>query len=306
MVGQKLPLLRDLQIAAKSGFLRGSSTDSGKDKMAYQFDRGRIYRMPTHFGPAPGPRQVPSNVAADPTRSPQKTLITASFLTEASALETHTPEHFQLAGEPVVTIEFHYMTHIDWLAGRGYTMIQLWWPVTFNGERDRVTGRFLAVMWENLADPIITGRGEVGQPKLFAEIPDSRFTDGTYHCAASWMGFQFLEVRVSEASEPDAPPLQQQALEGTLMLKYVPRTGEWGEPEVCQVTYTPTATPDLTVEWSRPATGTVAFRRAGWSDLPTMCHIVNALADLPVLATRGASIARTRGGKSYRDTRILK
>jgi hypothetical protein len=161
-------------------------------------------------------------------------------------------------------------------------------------------------MWENLADPIITGRGEVGQPKLFAEIPDSRFTGGTYHCEASWMGFQFLEVRVSETSLSSDPPLSQQALEGTLMLKYVPRTGEWGEVEVCQVTCTPIVTPDLTVEWRKPAVGTIAFRRASWSDLPTMYHVVNALADLPVLAERGASIAHTHGGKSYRDTRILK
>jgi len=297
---------RSLQSTPKLGLLRGRSTDTGNSRMSYQFEPGRIYRMPTHFGPAPGPRQIPANAAADSTRSPQKTLITASFLTEASALERHTPARLQLAGEPIVTVEFHYMTHIDWLAGRGYTMIQLWWPVTFNGERDRVTGRFLAVMWENLADPIITGRGEVGQPKLFAEIPDSRFTDGTYHCVASWMGFQFLEVRVSETSVASDALVQQQALEGTLMLKYVPRTGEWGESEVCQVTFTPIATPDLTVEWRKPATGTIAFRRAGWSDLPTMYHVVNALADLPVLAARGALIARTRGGKSYRDTRILK
>jgi acetoacetate decarboxylase len=290
----------------KLGFSRGRSTDAGDSKMPYQFERGRIYRMPTHFGPAPGPRQIPTNAVVDSTRSPQKTLITASFLTEASALERHTPARFHLAGEPVVTIEFHYMTHIDWLAGRGYAMIQLWWPVTFNGERDRVTGRFLAVMWENLADPIITGRGEVGQPKLFAEIPDSRITDGTYHCVASWMEFQFLEVRVCETFVPGDSPSRQQAPEGTLMLKYVPRTGEWGEAEVCQVTYTPIDTPDLRVEWRKPAAGTIAFRRAEWSDLPTMCHVVNALADLPVLAERGASIARTHGGKSYRDTRILR
>jgi acetoacetate decarboxylase len=274
--------------------------------MPYHFEHGRIYRMPTHFGPAPGPRQMPTHAAADSTRSPQKTLITASFLTEASALERYTPERFELAGEAVVTIEFHYMTQIDWLAGRGYTMIQLWWPVTFKGEHDRVTGRFLAAMWENLADPIITGRGEVGQPKLFAEIPDSRFEDGTHHCVASWMGFQFLEVRVTETAAAADPPSPQEALEGTLMLKYVPRTGEWGEPEICQVTFTPAATSDLTVEWKKPATGTIAFRRATWSDLPTMYHVVNALADLPVSVARGASIAHTRGGKSYRDTRILK
>ena len=77
--------------------------------MPYKFERGRIYRMPTHFGPAPGPRQMPAEAAVDAIRSPRKTLITASFLTEAPALERHTPEGFQLSGEPVVTIEFHYM-----------------------------------------------------------------------------------------------------------------------------------------------------------------------------------------------------
>jgi hypothetical protein len=75
---------------------------------------------------------------------------------------------------------------------------------------------------------------------------------------------------------------------------------------VCQVTCTPISTPDLTVDWRKPAVGTITFRRARWSDLPTMYHVVNALADLPVLAERGASIAHTYGGKSYRDTRILK
>ena len=273
--------------------------------MAYQFMPGQIYRMPTHFGPAPGPRQIPAGAAVDSGRSPRKTLITASFLTQASALEKHTPARFHLAGEPVVTIEFHYMTDIDWLAGRGYTMIQLWWPVTFMGKRDHVTGRFLAVMWENLADPIITGRGEVGQPKLFAEIPDSRFADGTHRCTASWMGFQFLDVCVSEVAAPTDSLPDHPALEGTLMLKYIPRTGAWGEAEVCQVTFTPIATPDLTVEWRKPATATIAFRRAEWADLPTMYHVVNSLADLPVLTMRSASIARTHGGKSYRDTRVL-
>jgi acetoacetate decarboxylase len=274
--------------------------------MAYQLERGRIYRMPTHFGPAPGPRQIPSGAAVNSTRSPRKTLISASFLTEASALERHTPERFELAGDPVVTVEFHYMTDIDWLAGRGYTMIQLWWPVTFNGTRDQVAGRFLAVMWENLADPIITGRGEVGQPKLFAEIPDTRLANHTYHCVASWMGFQFLEVQVTETSPPSDPLFQQPELEGTLMLKYVPRTGEWGEPEVCQVTFTPAATPDSTVEWRKGARGKIAFHQAAWADLPTMYHVVNALAALPVLAERGATIVQSRGGKSYRDARILR
>lgn len=64
-------------------------------------------------------------------------------------------------------------------------MIHVGWPATFTGRRDKATGRFLAVVWKNLADPIITGRDEIGHPKLYDEI------------AAGWMGFRFLDVMVS-------------------------------------------------------------------------------------------------------------
>ena len=106
----------------------------------------------------------------DPKHSPRRLSVAASFLTDVALLERHLPDGFALAGEPVVTVEFHYMTGIDWLAGRGYTMIDVGWPATFAGRQDKATGRFLAVVWENLADPIITGRGEIGHPKLYAEI----------------------------------------------------------------------------------------------------------------------------------------
>ncbi len=78
--------------------------------MSYQFEAGRIYRMPTHFGPAPGPRQMPDDIVADPKRSPRRLSVAASFLTDPAALERHLPEGFTLAGEPVVTVEFHHMT----------------------------------------------------------------------------------------------------------------------------------------------------------------------------------------------------
>ncbi|HZE54794.1 MAG TPA: acetoacetate decarboxylase family protein, partial [Bradyrhizobium sp.] len=91
--------------------------------MSYRFEAGRIYRMPTHFGPAPGPRQLPDDVVVDPKRSPRRLSVAANFLTDPVVLEQHLPEGFTLAGEPVVTVEFHHMTDIDWLAGRGYTMI---------------------------------------------------------------------------------------------------------------------------------------------------------------------------------------
>ncbi|TMQ14338.1 MAG: hypothetical protein E6J90_27065 [Deltaproteobacteria bacterium] len=261
--------------------------------MSYRFEAGRIYRMPTHFGPAPGPRQLPDDVAPDPKRNPRRLSVAASFLTDAARLERHLPEGFALAGEPVVTVEFHYLTGIDWLAGRGYTMIDVSWPATFTGQNDKASGRFLAVIWENLADPIITGRGEIGHPKLYAEIAEPRLWDGA-----------FLDLLVSELR--DAPPSPAKpGSDGTLMLKYVPRTGAWGEAELHQVTLTPADDPDRTVERHQAGVGAVRFHRAAWSDLPTLHHVVNALAELPIIEPRGGSLTQSRGGKSYRDQRVL-
>jgi hypothetical protein len=93
----------------------------------------------------------------------------------------------------------------------------------------------LAVMWENLADPIITGRGEIGQPKLYAEIPELRRIDDVYHCEASWMGFRFLDLRVTELAELIGETIPAPQMDGTLMLKYVPRTCAWGEADICEV-----------------------------------------------------------------------
>ncbi|CAH1665771.1 acetoacetate decarboxylase family protein [Chelatococcus asaccharovorans] len=272
--------------------------------MAYRFEAGRIYRMPTHFGPAFGPRQMPDGIAADPRSGPRRHSVAARFLTEAARLDAHLPEGFALRGEPVVTVEFHYLTGIDWLAGRGYTMVQVSWPASFSGREDRASGRFLAVIWENLADPIITGRDEIGHPKLYADIPPSRAWDGTHICSAGWMGFRFLDLEVSGLREvPLAAPAPPDDI---LMLKYVPRTGAWGEGELCQVTLTPGDDPDRTVDHRQTGAGRVRFHPAAWADLPTMHHVVNALAGLPVLEPRGGSVVRSRGGKSYRDQRILR
>jgi hypothetical protein len=89
------------------------------------------------------------------------------------------------------------------------------------------------------------------------------------------------------------------------MLKYTPRTGAWGETDLCQVTLTPADDPDNHIEQRQTGAGTVRFHKAGWSDLPTMHHVVNALAALPVIEARGGAVTLSRGGKSYRDQRVL-
>jgi hypothetical protein len=60
--------------------------------MSYRFEAGRIYRMPTHFGPAPGHRQLSGDFVVDPKRSPRRLSVTARFLTDPVVLEQHPPQ----------------------------------------------------------------------------------------------------------------------------------------------------------------------------------------------------------------------
>src|SRR5207244_12026622 len=138
-----------------------------------------------------------------------------------------------------------------------------------------------------------TRRSSDLHPKLYAEVDAPRQWDGVQLCTADWMGFQFLELSVADlraAPIEQAPP----SSDGTLMLKYVPRTGAWGEHELCQVTLTPANNPDRAVERQQAGVGAVRFHRATWSELPTLHHVVNALAELPIIEPRGGSLTHSR------------
>lgn len=107
------------------------------------------------------------------------------------------------------------------------------------------------------------------------------------NCAwPGWLGFHFLELTASELRDAPLSPITPRS-GGTLMLKYVPRTGAWGEADAHQVTLTPADDPDRTVELQQAGVGAVRIHRAAWSDLPTtparanrdsICRRVNAWA----------------------------
>lgn len=149
-------------------------------------------------------------------------------------------------------------------------MVGVYWPVRYRGRPDEVRGRLCAVLWENLADPIISGREEIGQPKLYAEITDPvPDTDiGAATVTASWDGYRFLELGVQDLTEAPATLNESRPV---LYLKYIPRTGDWGAPDACYATLTPAGS----------ARGTVVRGLAGprkhrfpSSDLRAAPHVV--------------------------------
>jgi hypothetical protein len=198
------------------------------------------------------------------------------------------------------------MTEIDWLAGRGYNLLGVKIPSTFEGARDSIMGTFYSVLWESLADPILSGRDELGAPKLYAEIPGPRIFQGRQHHTLSWGGFTFftldLELGPEVAGKPASADPENQ---GNLQWKYIPRTGKPGEAEVSQITFTPAADPNMKCDRHWQAKPTLRFHRARWEDLPTMYQVVNALADLKLGEMLSATVTDTRGFKDLGDTRIV-
>ena len=281
--------------------------------MPYKLKPKTMYLMPTHFGPMSGPRQGPGGAMGAFSVDQRKSRTYAvSFLSERDQLEALLPEGFELVGEPVVTVAQTHMTEINWLAGRGYNVLGVTVQARFNGARDQATGPFLLVLWENLTDPILTGREQLGFSKIYCELPEPVIHGGDTHCTASWLGFRFMDMKLTNMAEVKAPEVAAPqapadgSLQGTLHYKYIPKTGEWGETDAEYAVLSP-LNPAL-----RPPTGlwrgegSVTFQRARWEDLPTQYMIVNALHELEVKEYRGATIEHRVGGRDLIDQRILR
>jgi hypothetical protein len=265
-----------------------------------------MHRMPYGFGPAAGPRQDGDGVPFDWADTPHRRAVAVSYLTDEAALAALLPPRFVLAGEPVVTVEIQYLTELQWLAGRGYNTLGVKFPATYQGKSEAVAGLFLAVLWENLADPILTGRDELGFAKLYAEIPEPRVFRGREMHGAAWLGHRFVDLELDDIRDAGSPaPPQGPAAGGTLHYKYVPSTGDWGSADVAYACHTPPGASRQRVLSASAANGRVAFHPTTWEQMPTQFHIVQRLAALPVLESRGASVTVTRGGRDLSDQRRI-
>lgn len=269
------------------------------------FEQGQRYRMPVFFGPAPGPRQMPS-ARADPRNSPRRTLVSLVCRSDASRLEPLLPPGFSLWGEPRLVLEAQRLADVDWLAGRGYDTFGVKIPVRYSTAAGPTHGHLLTVLFENLADPIITGREELGFSKLYCEIAFPRLADESLEVSCSWLGFDFFHLS-AEGLEPSPQTEEsgEQAPEGVFHFRYFPRVGEPGKSDVAQVTFTPAANPAARIVRRRVGRGQARFRSGRWEDLPTLHHVVARLADLPLNDFSRLTVVESLGGKDLSDTRCL-
>jgi hypothetical protein len=279
--------------------------------MSAMFKEGVRYRMPTVFGPAPGPRQKADGTmwTREETGIMSCQWMTVSYLTDRSRLEAILPPGFSLRGDPVLSVSLSYFHNLYWLAGRGYGIVMVEFPVTYTGKNETLSGAFCPVMWEGIPDAVMTGREELGFPKLFASIPHILWdpSQGTASGVASWFSHKFLDIELSALMAIDAPKALPGAGGPSLFYKYMPRTGGDGKAGK-DVAYVTTSAPPLGSpsdaspiklsdfsfkKWS--GKGSIAWHRARFADLPTSFHIVNALADIEIVEYLSAEMVEFSG-----------
>lgn len=280
-------------------------------KWQYSQKPNLYWRMPTGFGPFPGPRQdVYGRNLKD---GDQRTFSTTSikFKTSRTYLETLFPDASFKFLDPGTVCEASFSTtelgNMEWLGGKGYKHLGLYIHGVGYERKDGkgvVPGTHLAVLFESLTDPIVSGREELGMPKLFCDVDIDR-TATSARVTASWRGAQFLEVNLPELT-PSDPSAEAGTIGGNdsdygiLVWRYIPAVGEPGKADSEYAVVVPHSEEEIkgkvhTVLRCAPEKGSIKAESLDWTRLPTLQHIAEALANIPIYEIVGAKVVEGTG-----------
>jgi acetoacetate decarboxylase len=264
--------------------------------MAYAFQPGLGYLMPTNFGPAPA-----QNVA----HYGDVTTYTILYSTEKDALATLLPEPFEPHDDPLVTVYCQVCRDVDFMAGRGYNIVGVNLAAVFNGKKDYIAGNYAVVLWENDTFPIITGRELLGAPKLFADIPDPQQEGSKWSFHCSLYGTRLVAGEIINAVPLDDATRGQieQTARGSVWMgwKYIPKA-DWNGPDVSFPTVIP-ATPTITAAWF--GQGSHKFFDATWESAPTSFLVMQGLRTLVLKEYRAGVITKGTTDLLVSDCRRL-
>lgn len=201
---------------------------------------------------------------------------------------------------------------LTWLGGGGYNHLGLYIHGVNYTKQDgsKVFGTYIPVLFVNMADAIITGRDEVGYPKVFADISITEMTDSEgYRITLSWNGAQFGDFGIKslrphehsvngvngETLKPTKPgpgPPPPPSEQGHLVFRYVPAVGEFGKTDARYAVLCPY--PDSAAsgkqEKQQTSSASIKFQALDWKRLPTLHNITKTLAKMPIYSIEKAEM----------------
>ncbi len=281
------------------------------------------WRQPIAFGPMPGPRQ---NHLGVERQAEESTFVTASikFRTSRTVLQNLFPPgemrrkgySFTTPGS-VAYASFSQTTlnKMEWLGGKGYNHIGLYIHGVQYTKKDGsvVKGAYMPVLFENLADPCVSGREELGMPKLYSAIDVER-EDESYCVTTSWQGARwgtFKLTALREQSVGDAGNVSgDDADEGILVYRYMPTVGRDGKGTAAEEypVYVPfkeeKPAPKTKRSWMADK-ASFEIDALTWDQLPTLHHVIERLAEVPVYEVVSAKVVEGTGVPDVATARRL-
>lgn len=281
--------------------------------------------MPTVFGPMPGPRQ---DALGHARSGAQSTFVTSSikFKTSRTFLENILPSPSFSFSTPG-TVAYASMSNttlnkMDWLGGGGYSHLGLYIHGVKYTKKDGsvINGTFLPILFESLTDPIVTGREELGMPKLYCAIDSYRRKD-SLRIRAGWQGATFGNLEWEGLEKVEEKPLADTNStsngtadgspkvegDGIFAYRYIPAVGDRGKADAEYPVFVPDAQmsdkPQVHTTWIAK-NAKFAFDGMDWDSLPTLHHIASSLGELPFIDLVEAKIVEGYGvhdvGQAYR------
>jgi hypothetical protein len=270
------------------------------------------WRMPIAFGPFPGPRQDGygrRRLADGPTR--EFTTVSIKFKTSRTYLETLFPTtQFRFKNAATVATASFSVTRLDkmaWLGGQGYTHLGLYIHGVQYVKKDGsvINGTHMPILFESLTDPIVSGREELGMPKLFCDI-EMHDRASSARVTASWRGATFAELTLPNLKADDPATehgtIGGEADYGILVYRYIPAVGAPGKADAeyaCVVPHDEDAKVQPAkvhaVSRSPPEGASIKIHALDWDALPTLHHVSSALSQVPIYEVLSAKVVRGTG-----------
>lgn len=268
------------------------------------------WRMPIAFGPMPGPRQTHLGVPRDGNES---TFTTASikFKTSRTLLQNLFPPgrrgwRFKNPGT-IAYASFSQTTlgKMEWLGGSGYNHIGLYIHGVEYEKKDgsTVSGSYLPLLFESLTDPIVSGREELGMPKLYTSI-DIYGRSKSYRIRTGWEGALWGEFHLEDLAEVDPSSdkgaISGEADAGILAYRYIPKSGFQNkgisaEEHVVWDRFDAATTTPRPQKIYKAGKASFKIDPLNWEELPTLHHIISRLAELPVYEVVGGKVVEGVG-----------
>ena len=263
----------------------------------FTFKENYLYHMPVHF------REEAQDQMID-TLYGDVFMLMADMTTDMDLLAQFVPQEFEILA-PVVNVQYSNCRRVDWMSQGEYRILQFAVPVAYLGNDEGLTGLYPLVLWEDKAEPILTGRENTGMPKMFADISIERCWESHWFIRASHEGSTFVKFDFWDGEAVGAEEIlamnQANPSGNAFGWRYIPNVSGGGAALSHAVLYP--AASQVHEMWRGKAT--ITWTGFEYWDNIIQASIIEKLSSLPILGVENASRSRVQFTLCNTDARAL-